>query len=110
MIIGRREDYIAKIKRACAVWKRQDATLHIATQGRSIFYVALEAVSELEGHEDIRDVEGYPSADWYADDVLEDLYRYVSDRDATLKRKILEHFDKHDPRAKATAKRQLTLF
>lgn len=110
MIIGRRSDYIDKIRRACAAWKRQDSTLQITTQGHSIFYIALKAVAELEGHEDIRDIHGIPSADWYDDEVLEDLYRYVSDRDVRLKREILAHFEKHSPRAKATAKLQLTLF
>ena len=110
MIIGRREDFIAKIQRACAAWKRQDATLHITTEGHSIFYPVLKIIAELDGHDDIRDMEGIPSSDWYGDEVLEAAYRCVSERDATLKREILAHFEKHNPRAKATAKLQMRLF
>ena len=43
MIIGRREDYFDKIKRACGAWQRQDGSLSISTSGKSIFLAALEA-------------------------------------------------------------------
>ena len=106
MIIGRREDFIEKIRRSCAVWQRSDATLQIATLGHSIFVTAFDEFLKLtEGeasgfHQELED---------YEDAVLVDFYEAVSRRDASLKQKILSYYEAHDPRAKAAAARQLKL-
>ena len=107
MIIGRREDFIAKIRRSCAAWQRRDATLQIATQGHSIFVTAFDEFLKLtEGeasgfyHELLED---------YEDAVLVGFYEAVSCCDASLKERILSYYEAHDPRAKAAAARQLKL-
>ena len=106
MIIGRREDFIEKIRRGCAAWQRRDATLQIATQGHSIFVTAFDEFLKLtEGetsgfHHELED---------YEDAVLVDFYEAVSRRDASLKERILSYYEAHDPRAKAAAERQLKL-
>ena len=86
MIIGRLEDYIERIKRELRVWQRQDANLHISTQGQSIFMTALYESMELSG----QPIEGHEqSYEEYPDAVFIDLQQRVRDRDPQLKRKIL---------------------
>ena len=106
MIIGRREDFIEKIQRACAAWKRQDAQLAVTAGEHSIFitalYVHLECIDcEPDGSE--QSYEDYPDA------VFVSLSEAVGNRDTELKRGILAYFEEHSPRAKATAERQLKL-
>ena len=60
-------------------------------------------------NDDIRDVQGIPSAEWYNDEELVVCYEYISRRDPDLKREILAYFEKNDPRAKAAAEQQMTL-
>ena len=36
MIIGRRSDFIDKIRRACGTWKRQDPALAVASRGENL--------------------------------------------------------------------------
>ena len=107
MIIGRREDYIEKIRRACAAWQRQDVSIQLATQGSSIFITALDCILELTGIANWQDVTHWED---FPDEVFVTLYEYVSNRDADLKRKILAYFERLNPRAKATAELQPTLF
>ena len=114
MIIGRREDYIEKLKRDCAAWKRQDAQLSITAGSRSIFYIAMDVVAAREEHTDIRDIEGYPVGsdqriDWYSDAVLVDVSERVGRREGWLRLEILKYFEENDSRAKAAARQQLTM-
>ena len=106
MIIGRREDFIEKIRRSCAAWQRRDATLQITTLGHSIFVTAFDEFLKLtEGeasgfHHELED---------YEDAVLVDFYEAVSCQNESLKQRILSYYEAHDPRAKAAAERQLKL-
>lgn len=106
MIIGRREDFIAKIRISCAAWKREDTVLEIATQGYSIFVTAFDEFLKLtEGeHSGF-----YHDLEKYEDAILVDFYEAVARRDDALKRRILAYYEKHNPRAKATAERQLKM-
>ena len=106
MIIGRREDFIEKIRRSCATWQRSDASLEIATQGHSIFVTAFEEFLKLTEGED----SGYHhELEKYPDVVLVDFYEAVSCREESLRERILSYYEAHDPRAKAAAERQLKL-
>ena len=106
MIIGRRSDFIAKIRIACAAWKREDTTLAITTQGHSIFITALDCVLKLTGVDDWENVKSWED---FPDAVFVEMYDLVSRRDPELKKEILAYFEKHNPRAKATAERQLKM-
>ena len=106
MIIGRRLDFIEKIRRSCAAWQRRDATLQIATQGHSIFVTAFDEFLKMADGETSgfhQELEEYPDA------VLVDFYEAVSCREGSLKQRILSYYEAHDPRAKAAAARQLKL-
>ena len=68
---------------------------------------ALEGVLKLTGvdsWENVRSWQDFPDA------VFVEMRDFVSRRDPDLKREILAYFETHDPRAKAAADRQLTLF
>lgn len=107
MIVGRLEDYIDKISRACAAWRRQDASLAIPTYGQAFFVTALYTYLDLIDYEPDGTEQSYED---YPDEVFVGLYEAVKNRDADLRDGILAYFEKHDPRAKATAAQQLTLF
>ncbi|MXV82708.1 hypothetical protein F4Z98_04975 [Candidatus Poribacteria bacterium] len=106
MIIGRLEDYIERIKRDLRIWQRQDATLQLSTGGASLFVTALYESIALSGA-DIPTEQDYQE---YPDEVFVELQKRVSVRDPQLKQRILAYYEKHDPRAKAAAAAQLTLF
>ena len=106
MIIGRRDDFIAKIRISCAAWRREDTTLAITTQGHSFFVTAF--------HEFMKLTEGpdsgyYQQIEDYEDEVLVEFFEAIERRDYALKRGILAYYEKHNPRAKATAERQLKM-
>lgn len=106
MIIGRLEDYIERIKRDLRSWQRQDATLQLSAGGASLFVTALYESIDLSG----ADIPIERSYQEYPDEVFIELQKRVSTRDPQLKQRILAYYEKHDPRAKAAAAAQLTLF
>ena len=82
MIIGRREDFIQKIRVACRTWQRQDTLLYMAAHGEPLFITALYESLKITGYTP----EGFEQS-WqdYPDAVFEDLYERVKARDADLR-------------------------
>ena len=108
MLIGRREDFIEKMERACAAWRWQDVSLALYARGATSL---LQAVLQVEDNAE-HDISIYdPDADaFYDDQLLCDCYELITRRDLNLRSKVIKYFEARDPHAAEAQKHQLTMF
>ena len=105
MLIGRPQEFIAKMQRACAAWLRQDASLAVYARGHSLLKVILNIEADLGYTADI-----YDPMICEDHQLLSDCYDLIRSRDLDLRYRILQYLKANDPNAEARKKHQLTMF